>query len=85
MSLIRNIVVFLIILLLLFFGIKQQMDVNSLKNEINQLEKTLAEITYENSKKEYEVNKSPEEFLQGQIDKAYKDPDAQHFVSDFNG
>lgn len=86
MSLTRNIIIVVIILLLLAIGIRQQLQLNELDNDIASLEKQLEEITYENEKRQNELD-TP---LDDQIEKyakenGYRDPDAQYYYNDFSG
>ena len=86
MSLTRNIIIVVIILLLLAIGSRQQLQLNELDNDIASLEKQLEEITYENEKRQNELD-TP---LDDQIEKyakenGYRDPDAQYYYNDFSG
>lgn len=74
-----------IIILLLLFGIKQQIDLNSVDDEIEKLEKKLEKVTAEKEKLEYELNMTDEEYLDKKAREQFLDPDAQHFHSDYNG
>ncbi len=86
MKLFKIIVVTAVILLLLVFGIKQQLDINSLNDEISQLESQLSQIRYENEKKQNELDMSIEESMEKQAkEEGYKDPDARYFYNDFAG
>ncbi len=86
MTLAKNIVMLLVILLLLAFGIRQQLQINGLNEEIAALEKELSTLSYDNEKKQNELN-TP---LEDQIEKyakesGYKDPTAEYFYNDFAG
>lgn len=86
MKVFKNIIITVVILLLLVFGIKQQLDINSLNDEIKLLENQLEDIKYENEKKQNELDLSIEESLEKQAkEDGYKDPDARYFYNDFAG
>jgi cell division protein FtsL len=76
----------IIIILLLIFGIKQQIDINSLNAEIADLEKQLSDIQYENEKKQNEIDMPIEDSIEKYAkEDGFKDPNAQYFYNDFSG
>ena len=86
MSLAKNVIMLVIIILLLALGIRQQLRLNELDGNIAALEEQLETISYENEKKQNELD-TP---LDDQMEKyakedGYKDPDAQYFYNDFAG
>lgn len=86
MSLLKNVIMIIIILLLLAFGIKQQLDINTLNDEIGKLEEELSKIEYENEKKQNELDTPLEDSVEKYAkEEGFKDPDAQYFYNDFSG
>lgn len=85
MGFLKNVIMIIIIILLLVFGIKQQVDLNSVNDEIKDLEKQLQKVTDEKDRLEYELNMSDDEYLDKKAREQFLDPDAQHFQSDYNG
>ena len=84
MSSIKNVIMIIIVLLLLLFGIKQQIDINTIESENKKLEKQLAEWQSKVEKLEYELNMTDEEYLEKEAKEEFRDPDSQHFTNDYS-
>lgn len=84
MGSIKNIIMIVIVLLLLLFGIKQQIDINTLTDSNKQLEEKLAEWRSKAEQLEYDANMSKEKQLEKKAREEYVDPDAQHFTNDYS-
>lgn len=86
MTVFRTVVVIVIIVFLLAFGIKQQIDINALNKEISELEKSVTVLKYENEKKQNQLDMTEEEFYKTKAkEEGYKDPDAKYYYNDFAG
>lgn len=86
MSLAKNIVMIVIILLLLALGIHQQLRINELDETISTLEKQNETLKYENDKKQNELDTPLEDRMEKEAGNlGYKDPNAQYFYNDFSG
>lgn len=73
-----------IVLLLLLFGIKQQIDINTLEKDNKKLESKLEEWESKVEKLEYELDMSDEEYLEKEAREGFLDPDSQHFTNDYS-
>ena len=86
MSLAKNIVMIVIILLLLPLGIHQQLRINELDETISTLEKQNETLKYENDKKQNELDTPLEDRMEKEAGNlGYKDPNAQYYYNDFSG
>lgn len=86
MSLAKNIVMIVIILLLLALGIHQQLRINELDETISTLEKQNETLKYENDKKQNELDTPLEDRIEKEAGNlGYKDPNAQYYYNDFSG
>ena len=86
MSLAKNIVMIVIILLLLALGIHQQLRINELDETISTLEKQNETLKYENDKKQNELDTPLEDRMEKKAGNlGYKDPNAQYYYNDFSG
>ncbi|MBP5245492.1 MAG: septum formation initiator family protein [Clostridiales bacterium] len=86
MKTLKYIIITVIILFLLIIGIKQQIDINTLNKQISDLEENLEKITYENDKKENDLETPSDDMMEKYAQEyGYKDPDALYFYNDFNG
>ena len=86
MSLAKNIVMIVIILLLLVLGIHQQLRLNELDETISTLEKQNETLKYENDKKQNELDTPLEDRMEKEAGNlGYKDPNAQYYYNDFSG
>jgi cell division protein FtsB len=86
MKIAKYIIITVIILFLLMIGIKQQIDINSLNKQISELEEQRDRLTYENDKKENDLETPSDDMMEKYAQEyGYKDPDAQYFYNDFNG
>ena len=84
MSSIKNIIMIVIVLLLLLFGIKQQIDINTKEQEIKELVSKLEDLNDKVEELEYLINMSDEESLDNEAKDAFYDPDARHFTNDYS-
>ena len=86
MSLAKNIVMIVIILLLLVLGIHQQLRINELDETISTIEKQNETLKYENDKKQNELDTPLEDRMEKEAGNlGYKDPNAQYYYNDFSG
>ena len=86
MSLAKNIVMIVIILLLLVLGIHQQLRINELDETMSTLEKQNETLKYENDKKQNELDTPLEDRMEKEAGNlGYKDPNAQYYYNDFSG
>ena len=86
MSLAKNIVMIVIILLLLALGIHQQLRINELDETISTLEKQNETLKYENDKRQNELDTPLEDRMEKEAGNlGYKDPNAQYYYNDFSG
>lgn len=86
MSLAKNIVMIVIILLLLALGIHQQLRINELDETISTLEKQNETLKNENDKKQNELDTPLEDRMEKEAGNlGYKDPNAQYYYNDFSG
>lgn len=84
MSSVKNIIMLIIVILLLFFGIKQQVDINTLEKNNKDLEKKLDEWRDKVEKLEYELDMTDEQYLENEARQEFMDPDSQHFTNDYS-
>ena len=84
MGSVKNIIMLVIVLLLLLFGIKQQIDINTKEQEIDELESKLEELNDKEEELEYLIGMSDEESLNNEAKDEFYDPDAQHFTNDYS-
>lgn len=84
MSSLKNIIMIVIVLLLLIFGIKQQVDINTLEKNNKELEAKLATWKEKLEKLEYELDMTGDEYLENKAREEFLDPDAQHFTNDYS-
>jgi len=84
MGSVKNIIMIVIVILLLLFGIKQQVDINTLEKSNKELEKKLEQWHQKVEKLEYELDMTDEEYLESEARKEYLDPDSQHFTNDYS-
>ena len=86
LKILKYVIITVIILFLLFIAIKQQIELNSINKENAALEEQLDKLTYENDKKENDLETPSEEMMEKYAqDAGFKDPDARYFINDFNG
>ena len=86
MSLAKNIVMIVIILLLLVLGIHQQLRINELDETISTFGKQNETLKYENDKKQNELDTPLEDRMEKEAGNlGYKDPNAQYYYNDFSG
>lgn len=86
MTLAKNCILIVLILLLLALGIHQQLRLNELEKTNAQLEEQLSVSQYENEKKQNELDTPLDEQIEkyaGEL--GYRDPDAQYYYNDFSG
>ncbi len=86
MTLAKNGILIILILLLLALGIHQQLRLNELEKNNAELQEQLSVSRHENEKKQNELDTPLEEQIEkyaGEL--GYRDPDAQYYYNDFSG